>query len=219
MLAPQMGVMTAQTAGDRLKASIVGALPPGVELDEREEVMLNAAAAQADAIELLEAHVAEHGVMVPGRVGLRVNPGRSQDGTYGARKAVGDARAARFEDDRAADGQESRSGALGSLVTRLIGGGHTDGLELHPTHLWIGVGGWRSPTVEALRQEWRLCQSWFMSEYPGLPCHRPWGWWDARGEEPPPFDEEPHRLAVLGELSDDELAGLRRPARLSPAPS
>jgi hypothetical protein len=59
-----------ETAGERLARSIRAGLPPGVELDEREQVLLEAAARQADAIEALEADISERGHLV----GARLNP-------------------------------------------------------------------------------------------------------------------------------------------------
>jgi hypothetical protein len=57
-----------ETAGQALEGSIRRGLPPGVELDEREEILLSAAAHQADAIEALEADIAERGFMVDGKL-------------------------------------------------------------------------------------------------------------------------------------------------------
>ena len=64
----------AESAGRALEAAIRAGLPPEVELDEREEVLLAAAARQADAIEALEADVAERRHMVEGPRGRVVNP-------------------------------------------------------------------------------------------------------------------------------------------------
>jgi hypothetical protein len=49
-----------------LVESITDGLPPGVELDEREQAILDLAARQADAVAGLEADVAERGIRVPG---------------------------------------------------------------------------------------------------------------------------------------------------------
>ena len=50
-------------------------MSPGVELDEREQALLEAAAHQADAIAALEADVAERGHILDGARGARVvNP-------------------------------------------------------------------------------------------------------------------------------------------------
>jgi hypothetical protein len=56
------------SAGDRLISAIRGGLPPGVELDEREQALLAAAARQADAIAALEADIAERGYVVGGKL-------------------------------------------------------------------------------------------------------------------------------------------------------
>ena len=58
----------AETAGERLSRMIWAGLPPGVELDEREQVLLAAAAAQAEDVEALEVDIAERGRVV-GRQG------------------------------------------------------------------------------------------------------------------------------------------------------
>ena len=60
----------AESAGQALSRTIRRGLPPGVELDEREEALLAAAARQADAVQALEADVAERGYVV----GSRLNP-------------------------------------------------------------------------------------------------------------------------------------------------
>jgi hypothetical protein len=60
----------AESAGEALSRSVRAGLPPGVELDEREEALLAAAAHQADANEALEADIAERGYVT----GSRLNP-------------------------------------------------------------------------------------------------------------------------------------------------
>jgi hypothetical protein len=60
----------AEGAGEALSRSVRAGLPPGVELDEREEAPLAAAARQADANEALEADIAERGYVT----GTRLNP-------------------------------------------------------------------------------------------------------------------------------------------------
>jgi hypothetical protein len=61
-------------SGAALARSIREGLPPGVELDEREEALL-AAAKQADAVEALQADIAERGYLVPNpKGGLSLNP-------------------------------------------------------------------------------------------------------------------------------------------------
>ncbi len=63
------------TAGAALVKSIVGGLPAGVELDERERAVLDLASAQADDIARLEADVKEHGTRIEGSTGRPVlNP-------------------------------------------------------------------------------------------------------------------------------------------------
>ena len=57
-----------KTAGHALSRAIRAGLPRGVELDEREEVLLAAAARQADAIEALEADIDARGYMVGGKL-------------------------------------------------------------------------------------------------------------------------------------------------------
>jgi uncharacterized protein with von Willebrand factor type A (vWA) domain len=54
------------TAGVALVESILRGLPEGVELDERETVLLDQAARQADDIAALEDDVAQRGIRVPG---------------------------------------------------------------------------------------------------------------------------------------------------------
>ena len=49
--------MTAKSAGERLSDAIHAALAPGTELDEREQALLDAAAAQADDLSALEADI------------------------------------------------------------------------------------------------------------------------------------------------------------------
>jgi hypothetical protein len=66
----------AQTAGDRLKASIIDSLPPGCEFDQRELAMLAAAAKQADTIEQLELDIAERGVVVDDKLNPSVTEAR-----------------------------------------------------------------------------------------------------------------------------------------------
>ena len=62
-------------AGATLDQSIRRALPPGVELDEREETLLSAAAEQADAIAALEKDIKARGHIVDGARGGKVlNP-------------------------------------------------------------------------------------------------------------------------------------------------
>jgi hypothetical protein len=60
----------ADSAGEALSRAIRGGLPPGVELDEREEALLAAAACQADAVEALESDIAKRGYVI----GSRLNP-------------------------------------------------------------------------------------------------------------------------------------------------
>jgi hypothetical protein len=55
-----------QGAGAVLTRSIVEGLPPGVELDEREQAILDLAARQANDIASLEADIDERGIRVPG---------------------------------------------------------------------------------------------------------------------------------------------------------
>ena len=63
-------------AGQGLVGSIVRGLPSGIELDEREQAVLDLAARQADDVARLEADIAKRGVTVPGsRAGQQVlNP-------------------------------------------------------------------------------------------------------------------------------------------------
>lgn len=64
-----------QTPGVALVKAISEGLPPGVELDEREQALLEAAAQQADANAAFEADIAKRGYMVTGaRGGVGVNP-------------------------------------------------------------------------------------------------------------------------------------------------
>ncbi len=54
-------------------------LPPGVELDEREETILSLAAGQARDVERAEADIEERGYLVPGSQGQQVvNPSVSE---------------------------------------------------------------------------------------------------------------------------------------------
>src|SRR4051795_880715 len=55
-------------AGEALSRAILEGLPPGVELDEREQTLLAAAAKQADDVAALEADIAERGHVVEGRL-------------------------------------------------------------------------------------------------------------------------------------------------------
>ena len=65
----------AEAAGAALRRAILKGLPPGVELDEREDALLAAAAEQADAIAALEADIETRGHMVDGvRGGKVLNP-------------------------------------------------------------------------------------------------------------------------------------------------
>ncbi len=67
----------AETAGERLSGAIRAGLPPGVELDEREEALLAAAAAQADDVEALEPDVLARGhVLDTGRLNPCVQEAR-----------------------------------------------------------------------------------------------------------------------------------------------
>ena len=66
----------AETAGERLSRTIREGLPPGVELDEREQVLLAAAAAQADDVEGLEIDIAKRGRVIEGRLNPCVQEAR-----------------------------------------------------------------------------------------------------------------------------------------------
>ena len=68
----------ADSAGGALSRAIRGGLPPGVELDEREEALLAAAARQADAVQALEAEVG--GAWLCGRVAAQSFGSRGQAG-------------------------------------------------------------------------------------------------------------------------------------------
>src|SRR5215207_9066752 len=57
-----------QTAGERLSAAIRDDLPAHVELDPREELLLHAAAAQADDIAALEGDIRDRGHVIGGTV-------------------------------------------------------------------------------------------------------------------------------------------------------
>jgi hypothetical protein len=57
-----------ESAGERLSRAILAGLPVGVELDEREQALLAAAAKQADDVAALEANIAERGRVVDGRL-------------------------------------------------------------------------------------------------------------------------------------------------------
>lgn len=64
-----------ENAGAALKRTIVEALPPGVELDEREQALLEQAARQADDIAALERDIAERGHIVTTAKGeQKLNP-------------------------------------------------------------------------------------------------------------------------------------------------
>jgi uncharacterized protein with von Willebrand factor type A (vWA) domain len=66
-------------AGATLIESIRQGLPPGVELDEREEALLDLAARQAGDVAALEADIAERGIRVEGSRGQPVlNPAVSE---------------------------------------------------------------------------------------------------------------------------------------------
>src|SRR5829696_10093682 len=82
-----------QDAGAVLTPSILDGLPPGVELDEREQAILDLAARQANDVAALEADVAERGVRVPGsRAGHTVlNPalGEARQGRLALGKLLG----------------------------------------------------------------------------------------------------------------------------------
>jgi hypothetical protein len=68
-----------QEAGAVLVKSIREGLPPGVELDEREEALLDLAAHQANDVAALEADIAERGIRVEGSRGQPVlNPAISE---------------------------------------------------------------------------------------------------------------------------------------------
>jgi hypothetical protein len=68
-------VPKAESAGAALEQTIREALPPGVELDEREEALLSAAAHQADAIAALEKDIDARGHVVDSARGGKVlNP-------------------------------------------------------------------------------------------------------------------------------------------------
>ena len=61
--------MTAKNAGERLSDAIHAALAPGTELDEREQALLDAAAAQANDLAALEVDIGARGhVLKDGRV-------------------------------------------------------------------------------------------------------------------------------------------------------
>jgi hypothetical protein len=65
------------TSGDRLTDAIHAALPPGIELDEREAALLAAAASQADDLSALEADIRARGqVLEDGRVNPAVREAR-----------------------------------------------------------------------------------------------------------------------------------------------
>src|SRR5687767_14590908 len=64
-----------EKAGTGLIEAIRTGLPPGVELDEREEAILDLAARQARDVAAAEADIAERGYLVPGSRGQQVvNP-------------------------------------------------------------------------------------------------------------------------------------------------
>jgi uncharacterized protein with von Willebrand factor type A (vWA) domain len=65
--------------GTQLIESIIAGLPPGVELDEREQAVLSLAAAQARDVAALEADIATRGHLVEGSRGQQVlNPSISE---------------------------------------------------------------------------------------------------------------------------------------------
>ena len=65
--------MTAKSAGERLTEAIHAALAPNTELDEREQALLDAAAAQADDLSALEADIRDRGhVLEDGRLNSSV---------------------------------------------------------------------------------------------------------------------------------------------------
>ena len=65
--------------GKALIKTIRDGLPPGIELDEREEALLDLAAGQARDVERAEADLAERGYLVPGYQGQQVvNPSVSE---------------------------------------------------------------------------------------------------------------------------------------------
>ena len=66
----------AETAGERLSRTVRAGLPVGVELDEREQALLAAAAKQADDIEALEADISERGRVIEGRLNPCVQEAR-----------------------------------------------------------------------------------------------------------------------------------------------
>src|SRR4051794_16607490 len=74
----------AEKPGEALSRAIREGLPPGVELDEREQTLLAAAASQADDVAVLEADIAERGhVLESGRLNpcvLEVRQGRTAMG-------------------------------------------------------------------------------------------------------------------------------------------
>ena len=74
--------MAASTAGQRLTEAIHAALAPGTELDEREQALLDAAAAQANDLHALEADISARGqVLEDGRVNPSVREARQGRGT------------------------------------------------------------------------------------------------------------------------------------------
>jgi uncharacterized protein with von Willebrand factor type A (vWA) domain len=63
------------TAGEDLKSLLNGALPAGLEWDERGATLVDMAAKQADLIEKLEAELEERGLYIAGSMGQpRLNP-------------------------------------------------------------------------------------------------------------------------------------------------
>jgi hypothetical protein len=75
--------------------AIRGGLPPGVELDEREEAILDLAARQARDVAAAEADITNRGYLVEGSRGQSVvNPKcrRGASGAAGAREAPGPTR-------------------------------------------------------------------------------------------------------------------------------
>jgi hypothetical protein len=72
------GGLVSEPETDLIEA-IRNGLPPGVELDEREETLLSLAAQQARDVERAEADLEERGYLVPGSQGQQVvNPSLSE---------------------------------------------------------------------------------------------------------------------------------------------
>jgi hypothetical protein len=160
-------------AGGALTRAILEGLPPGVELDEREQALLAMGSRQADDIAALEADIADRGHVIVGRLNPAV-PEARQGRTARGRLLSGismpesqsftalRARRPRTRAGRNRRPRDARLIALDANQTLALLIGPTEGDGLSDDDLQLG---------------WRLHGAGLMEDHAAPAGTRPWGWW------------------------------------------